>query len=82
MKKLLNEINTKKAVGIDIISPKLIKTISNFQAPILTIAIDFSIENSVFPNNAKLTTVVQLDKGKRDKNDYSNFRTVSLLSTF
>ena len=41
-----------------------------------------SIENSVFPENAKVSTVVPLDKGKPDKNDISNFRSVSLLNTF
>ena len=82
MKKLLNEIDTKKAVGIDTISPKLIKMASDFLAPILTTAINSSIENSVFPENAKVATVVPLDKGKPDKNDISNFRPVSLLNTF
>ena len=42
---------------------------SNFFAPILTTAINSSIENSIFPDNAKVATVVPLDKGKPDKND-------------
>ena len=82
MKKLLNEIDTKKAVGIDTIPPKIIKMASNFLAPILTTAINSSMENSVFPENAKVATVVPLDKGKPDKNDISNFRPVSLLKSF
>ena len=81
MKKLLNEIDTKKAVGIDTIPPKLIKMASNFLAPILTTAINSSIENSVFPENAKVATVSPLDKEKPYKN-ISNFRPVSLLNTF
>ena len=36
----------------------------------------------MFPENAKVATVVPLDKGKPDKNDISNFRPVSLLNTF
>ena len=82
VKKLLNETDTKKAVGIDTIPPKLIKMASDFLAPILTTAINSSIENSVFPENAKVATVVPLDKGKPDKNYISNFRPVSLLNTF
>ena len=82
MKKLLNEIDAKKAVGIDTIPPNLIKIASNYLAPILTTAISSSIENSVPPANAKVATVVPLDKGKPDKNDISNFRPVSLLNTF
>ena len=71
VKKLLYEIDTKKAVGIDTIPPKLIKMASNVLAPILTTAIDSSIENIVFPENAKVATIVPLDKGKPDKNDIS-----------
>ena len=82
MKKLLNEIDTKKAVGIDTIPPKDIKMASNFLAPILTTAINSSIENSLFPENAKVANVVPLDKGQPDKNDISNFMSVTLLHTF
>ena len=81
MKKLLNEIDTKKAVGIDTIPPKIIKMASNFLAPILTTAINSSIENSVFPENAEVGTASPLDKEKPDKN-ISDFRPVSLLNTF
>ena len=80
--KKLNETDTKKAVGIDNIPPKLIKMASNVLVPILTTAISSSIENTVFPENANVATVVSLDKGKPDKNDISNFRPVSLLNTF
>ena len=80
--KKLNEIDTKKAVGIDNIPPKLIKMASNVLVPILTTAISSSIENTVFPENAKVAAVVPLDKGKPDKNAISNFRPVSLLNTF
>ena len=66
-------------VDIDTILPKLIKTAFSFLAPIITTAINSSIENSVFPKNAK---VAPLDKEKPEKNDISNFRPVSLLNTF
>ena len=80
--KELNETDTKKTVGIDTIPNKLIKIVSNLLAPIFTTPINSSIENSVFPENAKVATVVPLDKGKPDKNDISNFRPVSLLKSF
>ena len=54
---------------------------SNVLAPILTTAINSTIENSVFPENVKVATVVPLDKGKPDKIDISNFRPDSLLNT-
>ena len=66
VKKLI-ETDTKKAVGIDTIPPKLIKLASNILAPILTTAINSSIENSVFSENAKVATVVPFDNGKPDK---------------
>ena len=82
MKKLLNEIDNKKAVGIDNVPPKLIKMTSKFLAPILTTAINSSLENCVFPENAKVAIDAPFDKGKPSKNDISNFRPVSLLNTF
>ena len=81
MKKLLNKIDTKKVVVIDMIPPKLIKMTYNFLAPILATATNSSIENSVFPDNPKVASVVPLDKGKPDKNDISHFRPGSLLNT-
>ena len=82
MKKLLNEFDTKKAVGIDTIPSKLIKMASNFLTPIITTAINSSIENSVFPDNANVFNVVPLDKRKPHENDIPNFRPVGLLNTF
>ena len=76
VKKLLNEIHTKKAVGIDTIPPKLIKMSSKSLVPILTTAINYITKNSVFPENTKVATFVPLDKGKSDKNHVSNFRPV------
>ena len=55
---------------------------SNFLVPKLTTTINSSIENSLFPDNAKVANVVPLDKGKLNKNYISNFRPVSLLNTF
>ena len=73
MRKFLNFIDTKKAVGIDTIPFKLIKMASNFLAPTLTAVISSNIENRVFPDNAKVATVVPLEKGKPNKNEISNF---------
>ena len=64
------------------IPPKLVKLAVDFIAPILTKAINTSIEVNIFPENAKTATVIPLDKGKLDKNDISNFRPVSVLNVF
>ena len=50
--------------------------------PLLTKAINTSIAQNVFPENAKTASVTSLDKGKPNKNEMSNFRPVSVLNTF
>ena len=48
----------------------------------LSIAINNSLKNGVFPDDAKIASVIPLDKGKPNKNEISNFRPVSILNTF
>ena len=50
--------------------------------PLLTKAINTSIAQNAFPENAKTASVIPLDKGKSNKNEMSNFRPVSVLNTF
>ena len=82
IKKLIQELNPKKATGIDTIPPKLLKVAVESLAPLLTKSINSSIEHSFFPDLAKSTHVVPLDKGKPNKNDIANFRLVSISNTF
>ena len=70
------------ASGIDTIPPKLVKLSADFLTPLLTKTINMSIAQNVFPENAKTASVIPLDKGKPNKNEISNFRTVSVLNTF
>ena len=74
-------LNPKKATGIDTIPPKLIKVAVEFLTSLLTRSINSSIEH-IFPDLAKTTLAVPLDKGKPNKNDLENFRPVSILNTF
>ena len=78
----LKNLDIKKASGIDIISPKLVKLSADFLTPLLTKAINTSAAQNVFPENAKTASVIPLDKGNPNKNEMSNFRTVSVLNTF
>ena len=48
----------------------------------LSIAINNSLKYGVFLGDAKIATVIPLDKGKPNKNEISNFRPVSILNTF
>ena len=79
---ILKSLNSKKAPGTDKIPTKLVKLPSDFLAEPLSIAINNSIRTSTFPNNAKIATVVPIDKKTDDKYVISNFRPVSILNCF
>ena len=53
-----------------------------FLTPLLTKSINSSIEHNIFPDLAKTAPVFPLDKGKPNKNDIANFRSVSILNRF
>ena len=40
------------------------------------------MRQGIFPDNAKIASVVPVDKGKPDKYDVLNYRPVSILNTF
>ena len=48
----------------------------------LSIAMKNSLKYGVFPDDAKIASVIPLDKGKPNKNEISNFKPVSILNTF
>ena len=77
------EISTiLKSPGIDKIPTKLVKLASDFLAEPLSIAINNSISTSTFPNNAKIASLVPIEKKTDDKYVISNFRPVSILNCF
>ena len=80
--KLLKEIDIKKATGVDKIPPKLIKISADIIAKPLTYAINNCLMQGIFPESAKVASVVPLDKGKPNKNDILNYRPVSILNAF
>ena len=45
-------------------------------------AINYCLRQGIFPVNAKIASVVPVDKSKPDKYDILNYRAVSILSTF
>ena len=79
---ILKSLNSKKVPGIDKIPTKLIKLASDILAEPLSTAINNSIGTSIFPNNAKIVSVVPIDKKADDKYVISNFRPVSILNCF
>ena len=81
-KKYLSAFDMKKAVGFDMIPPKLVKITASVLCQPLSNAIINSLSKGIFPDNAKFAMVSPLDKGTSNKNDISNFRPVSILTTF
>ena len=79
---ILKSLNSKKAPGIDKIPAKLVKLAPDILAEPLSIAINNINSTSTFPNNAKIASVVPVDKKTDDKYVISNFRPVSILNCF
>ena len=71
-----------KAVGVDTIPPKLMKIGADIIAEPLTKAINCCLRQGIFPDNAKIASVVPVDKGKPDKYDVLSYRPVSILNVF
>ena len=69
IKKLLKEIDIKKAVDVDTVPPKLIKTGGDIISEPLTQAINCYLRQDTFSDNGKIASVVPIDNGKPDKYD-------------
>ena len=82
IKKLIQMLNPERATGIDTIPPKLIKVTLDFLTSLLTKSINSSTEHNIFVDLAKPVVGVPLDKGKLNKIDIVNFRSVRILNTF
>ena len=68
VQKRLKNIDTKKATGFDKIPPKLVKLSAEILSTPLSIAINNILKYGVFPDDAKIVSVILLDKGKPNKN--------------
>ena len=79
--KILKNLNPKKAVGIDSISPLIVKESATIFAKPLTDLINQSIKEDTFPSLAKIQAVTPFFK-KDDRSLKKNFRPVSVLGTF
>ena len=82
IKKLLKEIDIKKAVDVDTVPPKLIKTGGDIISEPLTQAINCYLRQDAFSDNGKIASVVPIDNGKPDKYDVLNYTPGSILSNF
>ena len=80
--KLLKSLDGRKSTGEDKIPTKLVSLAANELTNTVTTAINCSIRNSRFPNDAKKAAVCPLDKGEQNRTVVRNFRPVSVLNTF
>ena len=78
---LLKSVNTKKATGPDNIPPKLVKLSANVIDSHLCNIINKGLQNSSFPDAAKIASVRPIYK-KKCRNTIENYRPVSILNTF
>ena len=60
----------------------MIKLSTEILSAALYISTNNSLNNGVFPDDAKLVSVFSIDKGQQNKNKISNFRTVNILNTY
>ena len=78
---LVKSVDTKKATGPDNIPPKLVKLSANVIDSHLCNIINKALQNSSFPDAAKIASVRPIYK-KKCRNTIENFRPVSVLNTF
>jgi len=75
------KLKSKNSTDYNNMSSKLMKaTIQNTVHP-LTHIINLSLEKGIFPNDMKISRVVPILK-KGDKQDFTNYRPISILPTF
>ena len=79
---LLSAVDTKKALGFDMIPPKLVKMAASVLCQPLSNAINNNLLNGIFPDDAKIAMVSRLDRGTSENNNISNFCPVGALTTF
>ena len=76
---IIRNCSSKKAVGCDQISMKLLKDHSKTLVPILTHLINLTIRTSTFPDSQTIAHVRPLHK-KGDKAELNNYRPISILT--
>ena len=81
VEKIVNNINIKKATGVDGIPAKVVKNCKEAIIPNLTLLINLSVENCIFPDRLKQAQVTPLHR-KNNPLEKSNYRPVSVLPIF
>jgi hypothetical protein len=77
----LSELDNSSTQGHDSLSASVIKPIAHIIASPLSVIINHSFSNALFPDTLKIAKVIPLYKSG-SKSDPSNYRPISLLNTF
>jgi hypothetical protein len=81
VEKIIKSLKTKNSSGYDGISTKLLKISSCFISSPLIYICNKSLSSGIFPDRLKYAMVKPLFK-KGDRANISNYRPISLLSSF
>jgi hypothetical protein len=81
VEKIIKSLKTKNSFGYDGISTKLLKISSGFISSPLTHICNKSLSSGIFPDRLKYAVVKPLFK-KGDRSNITNYRPISLLSSF
>ena len=77
----MNLIDVKKSMGYDEIPPKIVKWAANLLAPWLMVIFNKCIDLGYYPSAMKTAKVTPIYK-EGDKDDFSNYRPISVLTQF
>ena len=80
VRRLLNQISTKKSPCLDNIPGNLLKIAADILAPSLTKIFNKSLSTGIYPNDWKLARVVPVFK-IGDRSDMINYRPISIISS-
>ena len=80
---VIQKLKSKTSAGLDCVSNKLLKRIAPLIINPLHYLINLSLETGFVPQQIKVSKIIPLFKtGSGDKNYFSNYRPISILSSF
>ena len=79
---ILRKMKRSRSCGVDGISSEMIKPVIKIIAPALTVLINRSLTDGIFPNIYKCAKVIPIFKNKGKRSDPGNYRPISNLSVF
>ena len=78
----MRNINSRKATGPEKIPPKIVKMSANIIDSHLTNIINSDLKRNAFSDSARIASIRPIFKGKGERTEIKNYRTVSILNCF